>query len=100
MPNETMTASEALQKMSADILGSVLSVYTTMIYGQIVANDKLPMEEKIAALICASDVLTKAHSQAIIALCGSSTVSPAWMIPPDKIVTTAQLYARRMSEGG
>lgn len=85
---------------SAEVIGSVLSIYATMIHGHICSSDSLTPEDKVAALLCAGEVLHQTHALVLLELGKSApNASPSWILTPEKLTSTAELYARRMVTG-
>ena len=87
------------KKSSAQAVGAVMGLYTAMVFGQVVGREDLSMADKVAGVLCMSDVLLKAHAKAIMKLCEKESASPAWLIGPDRLEELAEMYAVAMVEG-
>lgn len=99
MSEEAATFSKPNEKHAAEIVSDVLALYATMLNGQICTNSSLSLEERLAAVICASEVLHKAHTKVMAALAAEAQGGPAWLVGAQKLEETADLYFRRMVGG-
>jgi len=75
-----------------------MAMYAQMVRGQIYDNTSVNHSEKIAAVLCAGEVMAKAHTLALESLYKQCAVGrPAWLIDPKKRDETARLYADMMT---
>jgi hypothetical protein len=81
----------------AEIIGDVLSIYATLLNGQIIKAEGMLPEEQLAAVMCAADVLQRAHV-IVLAQLGAQAAGVPWVVGPEKIEQTAQAIATRMVE--
>jgi hypothetical protein len=77
----------------------IMTLYSTMMHGQICNGTNLTQEEKIASLLYAADVMAKTHTKAIVAMCEEKNVSPTWMVSKEKVDEQAAVFCKRVVEG-
>lgn len=77
---------------STEVVTEILTLYASLVRGQLVAATP---EERLAAVICAAEVLAKANPIAITKL-AMVAGRPAWLLKSDKIESTARAIAEKM----
>lgn len=82
------------KKHAAEIVGDILAMYASMMNGQIIGDERAPEADRLAAVVCAAEVLKRAHAKALVMM--APVVSPAWLLGEDKLESTAQTLAERM----
>lgn len=82
------------KKHTAEIVGDILAMYASMMNGQIISSESAEPPDKVAAVLCAAEVMKRAHAKALLAI--APTMSPAWVLGEDKLESTAQTLAERM----
>jgi hypothetical protein len=85
-------------KHSAQVIGEIVALYATMFNGQLMRNPDYSLEEKLAAVLGAADLLRELHMMTAAALAGGGA-SPAYLLSQEKIKQTADLHVARMLEG-
>jgi len=68
----------------------VMSIYASVLRGQVMAVENLPDEEKMAAVLYTSAVLHEMHTM-VLAELGKKGVSPAWLHSPEKITEQSKI---------
>jgi hypothetical protein len=92
----TESSNESVIKETIGKVTNIVSLYAVMINGHLV-NSELPVEERIAGVLCAGDLVKQATSLALIELCKEHGVSPSWVLGDDEIKKTAAQFAERMA---
>jgi hypothetical protein len=91
----TKSSEKSITEYTTRKVSEIVALYATMINGQLINSD-LPVEEQIAGVLCAGDIVKQATSMVLLDLCQRHGVSPAWTLSDQDIKRSAAQFAERM----